>query len=289
MLFVLFLLLFWYQFAMINSQKPTFFPFCISRNFCKLACNCTAARYCSSLEMSDDLRQNITYYMNHIRDMQTKGRTKASSLSMLQYDHQLEEISSCWALKCENEFSECYYTPRFSETSQNVGIANRKEPSLNLWHEIISSWLGEMKYLTIESLHSLPPGEDGLKIHNVAQLLSERIFYVGCSWSMSPKFVLLVCTFGPRGPLPGQPILRTGIPCSACPFGEVPSSTVIMPTPPSAFKPKARRKVSRAKRTRPLGNLKHPWSGIYIMLVVSLIAVTVISVVGFACYCIIFY
>lgn len=276
---------------------------------CKPACNCSSAPNCSPLEMNDKMRQNIVSYMNQIREIQTKGEPQPAGLSMLEYDKQLEEISACWAMKCENEHSECFYTPRFSETSQNVGVRTGKERNINLWYDVINSWFGEIKTLNAGMLSNLPSGETGLKMHNFAQLLSERIRFVGCSWSVSPEWVLIVCTFGPRGPLQGQPIFKTGPPCSACsagyecdymkPFEQLckrkdqrSSSSRLLPFSKGFFD-KNEKKIAKTrkheKKESTKNNLNHPWAGIYVLLLLLLVTVVILFVFGFAFYCICFY
>ncbi|XP_045467749.1 cysteine-rich secretory protein 2-like [Harmonia axyridis] len=304
MQFILFISLFWFTYVSSKFKKPSFSPYCLTRSLCKSACNCSATPNCTLLDLNKDFREKITFYINQIREIQTRAEPQPSGLRMLEYDEQLEELSSCWVSKCEIEYSDCFYSPRYSVTSQTVGYSTRKEPSLNLWYEIINTWLDEIRKLNVDMLLSFPAGEKGLNIHNFAQLLSDKVCHVGCSWSVSPNFVLLVCTFGPSGPLQSQPIYKTGIPCSGCPPGyecdkEKPFEHLCknnhQRSSSSRLSSLAKNYIS-SRDTKAPGNKKkdnkkntfanNPLAGIYFGLILLLGAVVVIFILGFACYCI---
>ncbi|KAL3277092.1 hypothetical protein HHI36_012450 [Cryptolaemus montrouzieri] len=211
-----------YTFQNEDVMKPSFTPYCSTRDICKSACECAFATNCTLLQMDSNIRKEVLSYINKIRNIHARGEPQPSGLPMLLYNFQLEDISSCWSVRCENTYSECFFTPHFSETSQTVGriLIHGKIPTLNLWYEILNFWLGEYKLMTAEAVRSLPAGGKGEKIHNYAQLLTDRTLYIGCSWSMSSaEWVTLVCTYGPRGPLQGEAVYRTGPSCSSCPKG----------------------------------------------------------------------
>lgn len=172
--------------------------------------------------MDDSIRESILFYHNQIRQIQTNAEPESGGMIMLQYDMQLEEISQCWALRCDNEYSSCFMTPRYPETSQSVIqllTDGTKTVNTFFWVQILNFWLGETKSLSADSITVMPGGEKGDKLHNYAQLLGDNIRSVGCAWSTSNGTVTFVCTYGPRGPIWGEPIYKTGKPCTMCPEG----------------------------------------------------------------------
>ncbi|XP_045467753.1 cysteine-rich secretory protein LCCL domain-containing 2-like [Harmonia axyridis] len=202
--------------------KPSFFPYCTTRDKCKPACTCEVQPNCVLLTMDESIRSSILFYHNQIRDIQSAAEPQPAAMTLLQYDMELEEIAICWAARCENEYSECFVTSRFSETSQSViqlVLADGQQPNVFLWMQVMNDWLGQVRTLSAETIQSIPPGEKGEKLHNYVQLMSDRILAIGCAWSMSGNVLTLVCTYGPRGPLQGESVYKTGYPCSLCPGG----------------------------------------------------------------------
>ncbi|KAL3277088.1 hypothetical protein HHI36_012446 [Cryptolaemus montrouzieri] len=218
----LILLLFYYSYGGRYFMKPSFPNYCNINAKCKPACNCEVYPNCSLLPMDETVRRTILFYHNQIRDIQSAGEPQPSGITMLQYDMQLEGISRCWAARCDNEYSICFKTPKFQETSQAVGglILEREEsPNIFLWLQMMSYWLGQAEIVSTESIHRLPSGESSKNMHNFAQLMSDKVLSVGCAWSIltTDNWLMFVCTYGPRGPISGEEIYRTGYPCSNCP------------------------------------------------------------------------
>ncbi|KAL3277091.1 hypothetical protein HHI36_012449 [Cryptolaemus montrouzieri] len=83
----------------------------------------------------------------------------------------------------------------------------------------MSLWLAEIEVINERAIQNIPRNEAGTRIDNFAQVLSDRVLYVGCSWSRSVDWMLFVCTFAPRGPYLEEPIYKIGPICSSCPYG----------------------------------------------------------------------
>lgn len=201
--------------------KPRFNPFCHTKEICRADCACYNSINCTVLQMEDSVRNHIVYFLNEIRDIQSRGEPSPSGMSILQYDHHLEEISMCWASQCVQDHSDCFATPHFNETSQSVGqmLLKKGETPIVLWNQMLGEWLGGVGILNVEIMTNLPEGEKGEEMYNYAQLLSDKIQFIGCSWAAFDNKILFVCTFGPRGPSQGDVICRTGTACSRCPSG----------------------------------------------------------------------
>lgn len=200
--------------------KPNYVPYCTTRDKCKPACSCQVAPNCVVLDLDDITRKNILNYHNQIRDIQSAGEPIPGGMTMLQYDDNLEQISKCWAARCEDEYSECFITSKFNETSQaavQITLQAGSDPKISLLMQMMNSWLGQAKVISAETLSDMPAGDDGEKIHNFAQLLSDRILYLGCAWSRNEQVLTFVCTYGPRGPIQGEPIYKIGKLCTLCP------------------------------------------------------------------------
>ncbi|XP_045467748.1 histone-lysine N-methyltransferase 2D-like [Harmonia axyridis] len=204
-------------------MKPEFSPYCIFKDYrCRTVCSCEITKNCTLLPMDESIRKSILYYHNQIRQIQTNGEPEPSGMTLLQYDTQLEDLSKCWALRCDNEYSTCFRTTRFNETSQSVVqllIEGEPKPISFYWVQILSFWVEETKSISVDVIDSMPGGEKGDKMHNYAQLLGDNIRFVGCSWSHSNDSLIFVCTYGPRGPVYGEPIYKRGKPCTTCPEG----------------------------------------------------------------------
>lgn len=212
-------------------MKPSFIPYCVTRDVCKPVCDCAIYENCELLEMNADVRNRILISLNTARSVQTKGEPQASGMPKLIYDMELEEISKCWTARCENEYSECFRTPYFEETTQTVGLLpldlNLTELPLDYWDRTIQIWLGEVRKTTAEVVSSLPAGKKGEDVHSYAQILADRILRVGCAWSRlvptgttgEQPSLIFVCSFAPRGPRQGEQIYKTGKACSTCTEG----------------------------------------------------------------------
>ncbi|KAL3277081.1 hypothetical protein HHI36_012439 [Cryptolaemus montrouzieri] len=203
-------------------MKPSFAPYCLTGDICKPACTCGIYPNCMLLSMDDTIRNSILFYHNQIRDIQSKAEPQPGGMTMLQYDMELEEISSCWAARCDDENSQCFVTSRFSETSQSVTqviLQEGQQPSVFMWMTVMNDWLGQVRLFSTEIIHSLPGGKEGENLNKYAQLISDRILAVGCAWSILNNVLTLVCTYGPRGPRQGETIYKSGFPCSLCPGG----------------------------------------------------------------------
>ncbi|XP_045467747.1 venom allergen 5-like [Harmonia axyridis] len=200
-------------------MKPDFAPYCVTRDICWPDCECTISTSCEIIPMSKRTKEKVLKFMNQKREMQASGEPAPAGMPMLTYNHQLEEVSKCWAAKCENLYSECFQTERFAETSQSVGqitLDENVDPGPNLWLKMIDIWFSESISLSHETLTNFPAGRLGERIHNFAQMVSDRVLYVGCSWSVKGSTVTFVCTFGPRGPTQGEAIYRAGEICTGC-------------------------------------------------------------------------
>ncbi|XP_044757888.1 ancylostoma secreted protein-like [Coccinella septempunctata] len=201
--------------------KPTFRPYCASRDICRADCTCFNTPNCTVLQMEDSVRNHIVCFLNEIRDIQSRGQPSPAGIPILQYDHYLEQISVCWASLCTVDHSDCFIHPKFNETSQSVGqmVLKKEKAPIFLWNEMLVKWLGGVGILNVEIMTSLPEGEKGEEMYNYAQLLSDRIQFIGCAWALFNNTIIYVCTFGPRGPSQGDYICRIGVPCSKCPTG----------------------------------------------------------------------
>lgn len=201
----------------ILAFKPNF-DYCSQSSICEEACSCSSEK-CLLLPMDDTTREDILLHHNRIRNLQTKNLPQPSGLALLEYDPELEDVSSCWASRCEAETSDCFYTPNFSGVSQTVGQIILEEddlPNSELWIQIMNTWLVILEELPLEMLYTKNENID-ISEHNLAQLLSDRILYVGCAWGISNSWIFFVCSYGPRGPKPGGNIYRIGDTCSTCP------------------------------------------------------------------------
>ncbi|XP_044755970.1 ancylostoma secreted protein-like [Coccinella septempunctata] len=202
--------------------RPSFYPYCTTREKCQPACICEVYPNCVLLTMDETIRSSILFYHNQIRDIQCAAEPEPSGLTLLEYDMELEEISNCWAARCDDEYSECFVTSRFYETTQSViqlVLAEGQQPSVFIWMQVMNEWLGQIRTLPAEIIQNFPGGEVGEKLHNYAQLISDRILAIGCAWSLLNNVLTLVCTYGPRGPMQGEAVYKTGYPCSLCPGG----------------------------------------------------------------------
>lgn len=205
-----------------HFAKPSFKPYCVSSDImCKVICKCQVQESCTLLPMDNEMRENILLYFNRARDIQTNRNPQPSGLSVLQYDRNLEELATCWAVACENAYTDCLRTPNFPNSSQAIGQTNFKGkfPTVDLWYNIVSHWLKEMDDMNTTYIRKIPYNNDGFEIHNFAQVMSDKVLFVGCAWSMSKEVLNLLCSFAPSGPIQGQRIYKTGSPCSSCPDG----------------------------------------------------------------------
>ncbi|XP_044755963.1 peptidase inhibitor 16-like [Coccinella septempunctata] len=201
-------------------MKPSFIPYCTTRDRCQPACSCEILPNCELLNMDNTTRESILFYHNQIRGIQTRAEPQPGGMAMLKYDDQLEELSKCWAARCENDYSECFLSPNYPETSMSVTqlqLGKGQNPTNILWIQVINHWLGNTKYLSVETINSMPAGEKGEILRNYAQLMCDRILSIGCAWSKTEEILTCVCTYGPRGPMQGEPIYRAGTPCTLCP------------------------------------------------------------------------
>lgn len=172
--------------------------------------------------MDENIRGSILFYHNQIRDIQTTAEPQPAGMTLLEYDMELEEISICWAARCDNEYSECFITPRYAETSQSViqlVLEEGQQPNVFLWMQVMNEWLGHVRSLSAETIQSVPAGSEGEKLHNYVQIMSDKILAIGCAWSLLNNILTMVCTYGPRGPMQGESVYKTGYPCSLCPGG----------------------------------------------------------------------
>lgn len=214
-----------------NLIKPSFIPYCTTRDVCKPACDCAIYEDCELLEMNADVRNRILIALNTARSVQSSGEPQASGMPKLIYDMELEEISKCWSARCENEYSECFRTPYYGEATQTVGLLpldlKLSELPLDYWDRTIQIWLGEVRKTTAEVVSSLPAGKRGEEVHSYAQILADKIMRVGCAWSRlvptgsngEQPSLIFVCTYTPRGPRQGEAIYKTGKACTTCPDG----------------------------------------------------------------------
>ncbi|KAL3277086.1 hypothetical protein HHI36_012444 [Cryptolaemus montrouzieri] len=201
-------------------MKPSYTPYCAATVACKSICSCKTYSSCSVLSMNETIRDSILFYHNQVRQIQSVAEPQPSGMTMLQYDMQLEELSTCWAAKCSNEYSECFLTSKFSETSQSVVqliLEGGESPNTFLWMQMMKYWLDQAQSISIGTMSILPGGKEYEKVHNFAQLLSDHIQFVGCAWSLLDNLLTFVCTYGPRGPRSGETIYRIGDACSLCP------------------------------------------------------------------------
>ncbi|KAL3277093.1 hypothetical protein HHI36_012451 [Cryptolaemus montrouzieri] len=204
--------------AKAELVKPSFIPYCLKNDSCWSDCNCSLVPGCKVLPMKDHTRKYILDTMNQLRD--AHSIPQPSGLPMLKYNRELEQLSKCWATKCQDKYSNCFITQYFSETSQSLGqieLENRFQLVDLHWSYVISTWYEEVSAIDSLVVKSLPEGEAGRKIHNFAQLMSDHVLYTGCAWSISNNTSIFVCTYGPRGPNKGESIYEIGEVCSKCP------------------------------------------------------------------------
>lgn len=251
-------------------MKPSFIPYCTTRDRCQPACSCEIVPDCEVLSMDNSTRESILFYLNQIRDIQSKAEPQPGGMAMLKYSAELEELSKCWAARCEDEYSECFMTPTYQETSMSVTqiqLDQGEQPSNILWIKVLNYWLGNTKYLSVETLNSLPAGEKGESLRNYAQLMSDQILSVGCAWSKKDAFLTCICTYGPRGPLQAEPIYRAARPCTLCPISYacdnekpfenlckeviIPTVTEETPPPPPPTPPKRNYEIMRSQYLPP--------------------------------------
>ncbi|KAL3277085.1 hypothetical protein HHI36_012443 [Cryptolaemus montrouzieri] len=213
---------FYLHIASLERCRPNFVPYCNVEEKCISVCTCDFFPNCSLLPMDENVRESILFHHNQLREIQTGAEPTPAGMAVLQYDFQLEEVSKCWAARCDNEFSSCFITPQFPETSQSVlklVLEDGKEPSDFSWIQILNYWLNQVKSVSVQSIDRYPDGEAGERLHNYAQLLSDKILFVGCAWSMLKDAMTFVCTYAPRGPIRGEAIYKVGKSCSSCPLG----------------------------------------------------------------------
>ncbi|KAL3277082.1 hypothetical protein HHI36_012440 [Cryptolaemus montrouzieri] len=217
---VVYVLLIRYGVTVKQMMKPNFVPYCTTREKCRSACTCEITPNCSLVATDESIRNSILFYHNRIRDIQSLAEPQPAGMTMLKYDLELEEISKCWASRCDDDYTDCFMTSNYHETSQAVGqidLEHDQVPNNIMWIQIINYWLGSAKTLTVGAVNRLPAGEEGEILHNYAQIMSDRILAVGCAWSLLDTYLTFVCTYGPKGPLQGDSIYRAGHPCSLCP------------------------------------------------------------------------
>lgn len=172
--------------------------------------------------MDESIRSAILYFYNEIRDIQSGSEPYANGMPILEYDLQLEQVSKCWSARCINDHTDCFVTTRFTETSQSVGqliLEENENPKVLMWMQMINLWVAQSSSPSAENLLSLPGGSEGEEMHNYAQIMSDQVRSIGCSWSLFEDWVTFVCTYGPRGTYTGESIFRIGDPCSQCPTG----------------------------------------------------------------------
>ncbi|KAL3277080.1 hypothetical protein HHI36_012438 [Cryptolaemus montrouzieri] len=172
--------------------------------------------------MDDTIREEILLHHNKIRHEQTKNEPEPSSLALLEYNAELEEISACWAARCDKDYSECFRTSVFPEVSQTVDQVILDDPeyvNIDLWLQVMNSWLKVLEDVSFEKLHKVSDSNEDLFEHNIAQILSDKILFVGCSWSISNIWITFICSYGPKGPAQGEEIYKIGAFCSQCPRG----------------------------------------------------------------------
>ncbi|KAK9874592.1 hypothetical protein WA026_005426 [Henosepilachna vigintioctopunctata] len=206
------------------STKPSFYPYCSTKTLCKRVCSCEIAPSCNLLPMDENFRQSILKFHNQIRDMQTQRSPSPSGLAVLHYDSELEEVSTCWTVKCRNEYSECFVTTKYTETTQSVTqlvLEKGQTPNIFMWLQAMEDWVDMVASDALRIIEKLPTGVESEHLNNYAQLMTDRVLSIGCSWSINDasNVLNLVCTYGPRGPLQGEPIFKIGNPCSSCPHG----------------------------------------------------------------------
>ncbi|KAK9874590.1 hypothetical protein WA026_005424 [Henosepilachna vigintioctopunctata] len=195
-------------------------PRCKMNNECGDDCNCGNVKGCSVLPMNETSRTTMLFYHNQIRFLQTNNTPKPAGLAELEYDQELEDISECWATRCSSEYSSCFYTAKFRDTSQSVVqiiLDVGQTPTLILWMQMNKIWQIQAKSIQVETVSSLPEGKQLKIIHNFAQIVSDRLYSVGCAWSLMERLLTFACTYGPRGPRTGEAIYKIGEPCSKCP------------------------------------------------------------------------
>lgn len=171
--------------------------------------------------MDDATREIILLHHNRIRNLQTQNMPQPSGLALLEYDLELEDVSSCWASRCEDGVTECFQTSNFPEISQTVGQLILEEddiPDNELWMNMMDKWLVLLEELPLEMLNIYNDNRD-LSEHNLAQLLSDRILFVGCAWSFLDNWIYFVCSYAPRGPIAGVEFYKIGELCTTCPDG----------------------------------------------------------------------
>ncbi|KAL3277089.1 hypothetical protein HHI36_012447 [Cryptolaemus montrouzieri] len=274
--------------------KPPFSPYCSEKEICRSDCDCISSPNCTLLQLDDKLRNHILFFLNNIRDIQSLS----SGMSLLQYDEYLEKISMCWASKCIDDYSECFLTSRFRETSQSVGQLRleQKELPARLWKDVIYNWLGGMEILNAEISTTLPEGLKGAEMHNLGQIMSDQVLFVGCSWSAFGTLVTFVCTYGPRGPHPGETISRPGSACSKCPNGykcdhQKPFTNLCKPQMMNLMKSLEKESLknfdsssSRSKSSLKEKKLDKAFGKFVLVFAIALISVVAIMVAGFSIY-----
>ncbi|KAL3277084.1 hypothetical protein HHI36_012442 [Cryptolaemus montrouzieri] len=200
------------------SYIPNFFPYCYNETLCHTECGCIGKLDCFLLEMNENTRQSILFFHNKIRNEKYIPNFQPSGMVLLQYDDQLEEISKCWASTCQNDYSSCFKTPKFDDTSQSIfqiSLGN-DSPNINLWWQAMDTLLHQIFRLPMEIVSSIPSGKHTNKVYNYAQVMSDRTMYVGCSWSIFYGWLNFVCSYGPRGPRQDEIVYKVGKLCTSC-------------------------------------------------------------------------
>lgn len=203
-------------------MKPSFEPYCVMGDvMCSIICECRVSNSCTILPMDNEIRSKILFSLNQVRNSQGNRKHQPSGLSILQYDLNLEELSMCWAAFCDNGVTDCLRTPNFPDSSQTSGQRSMKGkyPTIDLWHDLIIFWSKGIDSFNTSALIKIPSNDVGFKFHNLAQILSDKVLFVGCAWSTSNDIITFICTYAPRGPLDGEEIYKVGRKCSRCPKG----------------------------------------------------------------------
>lgn len=214
------------------SHKISFMHFCDeTRPECANYCTCRNNDFCISKEMNPRLRNFIAFKLNVFRQEKVKSNLKPSGMSMLYYDQQLEEISTCHVGKCVANRSDCFLTEMYSEVGQATAVldSDQLEPSgfngkdendmtlyEKLWQEVITTiWEKDIASLDDRVIRKYNRNANV----NGALIMYDYATSVGCAHSTLMRdgnnSMHFTCTFGPDLKT-GEPIYHVGDICTQC-------------------------------------------------------------------------
>ncbi|XP_055937457.1 CRISP/Allergen/PR-1-like [Argiope bruennichi] len=155
---------------------------------------------------------------------------QAADMMEMVWDDELAAVAQKWTENCEwgHDCGECKAVENFA-VGQNLAIQNWspcygpgcQEPSNEPdWTWAITALYDEVVDYRVNWLDSFTK-HPGPKTGHFTQLVWSKSWRIGCGYSYYKQaggfHLYYACNYGPGGNVEGEPVYKTGLPCSSCP------------------------------------------------------------------------